>query len=221
MERRMRKKDDALTEVVGFIFVITIFLMLIVMWMLIAVPILAENDETSHTAAVRLEMAELKNDLDTMCISNTVGVKRENTITLAPAGDRTQITLLPNINTPLTSGSLNISRQTGVTVSGETYYPVNITYTSSNQYAANVVYTISGGAMYSGERLTLGRLCNSSGYEYVIAVDEQTKDQMVGGNEASTIQYMLLKTVDDADTKKRYYIFSMKIVYRAEGVQRG
>lgn len=216
----MTRKDEGLTEVVGFIFVLTVFIMLTVMWVMVAVPILALNDETAHAASVRLEVADLKNDLDTMCISTTLGIKRENTITLAPAGDQTQITILPNTNTPMTFGSLNISVGDAVTIDADTCYPVNITYASSYQYAPNVVYSIEGGTMYSDGKLTLGQLYNSSSsYEYVIAVDSQTKDQTAGGNEAATIQYTLLNVLDDTDNKKRYYVFSMRLVYRAEGVQ--
>ncbi|MDD3257782.1 MAG: hypothetical protein PHU87_05970, partial [Methanocorpusculum sp.] len=131
----MRKSDSGLSEVVSVVMILTVVILTIVMAALILIPIMGDNDERVHNGDVLLEFARMKADVDTAWISNNTGVTRQAVFTLSPAGDRTEVTVMPNLFSVLSFGG--VSLEYGDPVS-DNYTKVNIIYTAANMYAEDV-----------------------------------------------------------------------------------
>lgn len=215
----MPKHDDALTEIAGFSLILTIAIMLLAAWALIGIPVMGENDELSHNDKIRLDFASIKNDIDSLCISETRNIQRSTLLSLSPSGENDEITILPNINTFLAFGTVNISfgdeviRNPGQS-DEVTYRILNLTYQSSNMYAENINLHYSGGKMYTNGELTLDAVYNTSvspekTYIPVVraaADGGSVKEQTLGGSESLTVEYYLQDSFE-ADGNKYFIIY--------------
>lgn len=180
------KKDDGVTEVIGFAFVLIIAIFAIVMWLLIATPIYGTNDELEHNMAVEFEFAELKDDIDTMCLSNALGIKREKVINLAPTSDKSKITVLPDFKTLQSYGTITI--EGGENISG--YSKLKITYKTSNMYAEDVTIVYDGGSLSVNNLNILSKIS-----DYTVVVPNDFKAVTIGSNEAVIVEYSLIDSI--------------------------
>ncbi len=188
----MRKSDSGLSEVVSVVMILTVVILTIVMAALILIPIMGDNDERVHNGDVLLEFARMKADVDTAWISNNTGVTRQAVFTLSPAGDRTEVTVMPNLFSVLSFGG--VSLEYGDPVS-DNYTKVNIIYTAANMYAEDVEIIYSGGALLqNGDEILPGSTKDTT--RYIVVVDKSVvKEQSIGGTGIVTLEYRLDKIV--------------------------
>lgn len=194
----MPKENDGVTEVVGFAFVIIILIFGIIMWLLIAMPIYGTNDELQHNTAVEFEMIELKDDIETMCLSNALGIKRQKVINLAPTSDKSRITAMPDIKTLQSYGSITLKCGNPST-SG--YCNLVIEYKTSNTYADDITITYDGGSLVLG-----GRTLDSPTNSYVV-VKSGFEEKTIGSNEAVVIEYSVIDMINYGG--QNYYVLSI------------
>jgi len=191
----MKKADLGLSEVVSSVLVLTMVILAITLIALIVLPIMGENDERVHNGDVLIEFANMKADVDTAWLSNDTGVTRQAVFTLSPFGDKTEITMFPNLFGVLSSGTVSLKHGAGnFNPEGVTYVPVIITYTASNMYADDIELVYSGedgGSLSQNSNNILpGSEINGEG-SYIIVVKASDEEQSLGGNEIITLEYRL------------------------------
>jgi hypothetical protein len=191
----MKKTDSGLSEVVSSVLVLTIVIVAITLIALIALPIMGENEERVHNGDVLIEFANMKADVDTAWLSNNTGVTRQAVFTLSPFGDKTEITMFPNLFGVLSSGTVSLTHGADTfNYGGVTYVPVIITYTASNMYADDIelVYSGEDGGSLSqnSNKILPGSEINGVG-SYIIVVKASDEEQSLGGNEIITLEYRL------------------------------
>jgi len=189
----MRKSDSGLSEVVSVVMILTVVILTIVMAALILIPIMGDNEERVHNGDVLLEFASMKADVDTAWISNNTGVTRQAVFTLSPAGDRTEVTVMPNLFSVLSFGGVSLKYEGPVYQN--TYSKVNITYTAANMYAEDIEIIYSGGALsQNGDEILPGSANGPT--RYIVVVDKSVvKEQSIGGTGIVTLEYRLDKIV--------------------------
>lgn len=193
------KKDEGVTEVVGFAFVLIIAIFAIVMWILVAMPIYGTNDELQHNTAVEFEFTDLKMDIDTMCLSNAIGIKREKVINLAPTSDKSKITVLPDFKTIQSYGAITIEAD-GDVINGY-YKKLKITYTTSNMHAEDVTIVYDGGDVLVNGKKILSKIS-----DYTVVISKDIDTVTIGSNEAVIIEYSI---IDFETTPNKYYVLSI------------
>ena len=190
----MKKADLGLSEVVSSVLVLTMVILAITLIALIVLPIMGENDERVHNGDVLIEFANMKADVDTAWLSNDTGVTRQAVFTLSPFGDKTKITMFPNLFGVLSSGTVSLKHGADINSGGVTYVPVIITYTASNMYADDIELVYSGedgGSLSQNSNNILpGSEINGEG-SYIIVVKASDEEQSLGGNEIITLEYRL------------------------------
>ncbi|MDO5844834.1 MAG: hypothetical protein Q4Q53_06800 [Methanocorpusculum sp.] len=193
------KKDDGVTEVVGFAFVLIIAIFAVMMWVLVALPMYGTNDELQHNTAVEFEIADLKKDIDTMCLSNATDVKRMKIINLAPTSDKSKMTVIPDLKTLMSFGTISVGKNTSAEFknsNGDKYYSLRIVYSTSNMYAPDITIIYDGGNLttdVAGVKYT--PLAAVS--EYKVVVPEDFENSTKGSNEAAVIEYFVEKIDGD------------------------
>lgn len=195
----MPKENDGVTEVVGFAFVIIILIFGIIMWLLVAMPIYGTNDELQHNTAVEFEMTELKDDIETMCLSNALGIKRQKVINLAPTSDKSRITAMPDIKTLQSYGSITL-KCGDPAISG--YCNLVIDFKTSNTYADDITVTYDGGSLYVDGQKWLIAPTNS-----YFVVKSGFEKQTIGSNEAVVVEYSVIDMIISGG--KKYYVLSI------------
>jgi hypothetical protein len=192
----MRKSDSGLSEVVSVVMILTVVILTIVLAALVIIPIMGDNEERVHNGDVLLEFASMKADVDTAWISNNTGVTRQAVFTLSPAGDRTEVTVVPNLFSVLSFGG--VSLEYGDQVS-DNYTKVNIIYTAANMYAEDIEIVYSGGdLLQNGDVILPGSTKGTT--KYIVVVDKSVvKEQSIGGTGIVTLEYRLDKIVQDGN----------------------
>ena len=79
--------DSGLSEVVSVALILTVLIVIIALWALIAFPIMGTNAEQVHNNDVFLEFTQMKANVDTVWLSNSTGITRQAVFTLSPAAD--------------------------------------------------------------------------------------------------------------------------------------
>jgi hypothetical protein len=177
--------------------ILTVVILTIVMAALILIPIMGDNEERVHNGDVLLEFASMKADVDTAWISNNTGVTRQAVFTLSPAGDRTEVTVMPNLFSVLSFGG--VSLEYGNHVYLNNYTNVNIIYTAANMYAEDIEIIYSGGALLqNGDEILSGSANGPT--KYIVVVDKSVvKEQSIGGTGIVTLEYRLDKIVQSGN----------------------
>lgn len=186
----MMKKDSGATEVLGFIIIISIVIIGILLWVLIAVPIQGENSEITHNDEVLLEMASLKYDIDTLMENQIWSTSRTALISCSPRGDKTKVTLLPDLSNVFSSGTITIEPGDPLP---NGFSRMKITFTSTNTYAENIEIVYDGGSLaYAGKQKVLSEVRNPvTNQELVAAVPSTFAPMKLSGNEFVIITFKL------------------------------
>lgn len=204
------KKDDGVSEVIGFAFVLVIAMFALTMWLLVATPMYGTNDELQHNTAVEFELAELKKDIDTMCLSNATDIRRHKIINLAPTSDKSKMTVLPDFKTLMSFGTISLEKNT-TTISGSDgndYNNLRIVYTTSNMFAPDITIVYDVGSLTTEVNGVKYTPLNSIG-SYTVVVPSDFENQSVGSNEAAVLSYFVDDKVNAAG--KTLYVMSIWI----------
>jgi hypothetical protein len=188
------KADSGLSEVVSFMLILALIIVALALVALIILPIMGANDEQVHNGDVLREFANMKADVDTAWLSDNTGVTRQAVFTLSPAGDKTKITVFPNLFGVLSFGM--VSLEYGPQISGD-YYTVNIMYRSSNMYSEDIEIVYSGGALSENNKIILAG-SNAGTNNYIVVVNKsEVAEKSIGGNGIVTLEYRLDKIIYD------------------------
>ena len=192
--------DSGLSEVVSVALILTVLILIIIMWVLIAFPIMGTNAEQVHNGDVFLEFAQMKADVDTVWLSNSTGITRQAVFTLSPAADRTEVTIFPNLLLAASFGTVTLTHGNtydvdtgGVT---ETYAAVQIIYTSSNMYAEEINILYNGGTLSQNDRVILSGSDSGSGSYVVVVNTADVPEMVIGGSGVATLNYRLEEIID-------------------------
>ena len=197
------KTDSGLSEVVSMSLILVIVILVIAMLALVALPIMGTNAEREHNGDVFLEFAQMKADIDTVCLSNSTGVTRQAVFTLSPTGDRTEITVIPNLFSAASFGEVTLSY--GTTHGG--YAEVMITYNSSNMYAEEMKIIYNGTLIQNGRVILPGS--SGTGRHIVVVNKTYVPERTIGGAGVATLEYRLEEIVTSGSDK--LYVFSMRL----------
>ncbi len=155
---------------------------------LIVLPVMGGNNERVHNGDVLGEFASMKADVDTAWLSDNTGVTRQAAFTLSPAGDKTKITVVPNLFGVMSFGVVSLGY--GSQVSGD-YYTVNIMYRSSNMYSEDIEIVYLGGSLSENNKEIL-----SGSDNYIVVVNKsEFAEKSLGGNGIVTLEYRLDKII--------------------------
>lgn len=187
--------DSGLSEVVSVALILTVLILIIIMWVLIAFPIMGTNAEQVHNGDVFLEFAQMKADVDTVWLSNSTGITRQAVFTLSPAADRTEVTIFPNLLLAASFGTVSLKHGQSYSDHGETYAAVKIVYTSSNMYAEEINITYDGGILRQNGQVILPG-SDSGSKRYVVVVNTtEVPEATIGGSGVVTLNYQLEKII--------------------------
>lgn len=201
--------DSGLSEVVSVALILTVLILTVTMIALIALPIMGTNAEQVHNGDILLEFAHMKADVDTVWLSESTNVKRQAEFTLSPAGDRTEITIVPNLLSVASFGTVTLTHGSTHVVGTETYADVNIIYTSSNMYAEEIELIYTGGTLIQNELILLpGSVSGSDRYIVVVNIAE-VSEKSISGSGVVTLTYELEKIVTSGSD--HLYVFSMEL----------
>jgi len=188
--------DSGLSEVVSVALILTVLILIIIMWVLIAFPIMGTNAEQVHNGDVFLEFAQMKADVDTVWLSNSTGITRQAVFTLSPAADRTEVTIFPNLLLAASFGTVTLTYGSMYTRGSETYAAVQIIYTSSNMYAEEINILYNGGTLSQNDRVILSGSDSGSGRYVVVVNTADVPETVIGGSGVATLNYRLEKIID-------------------------
>ena len=201
------KTDSGLSEVVSMSLILAIVILAIAILALVALPIMGTNAEREHNGDVFLEFAHMKADVDTVWLSKSFGVTRQAVFTLSPTGDRTEITVVPNLFSAASFGEVTLSY---IPLAGaySNYAEVKITYNSSNMYAEEMKISYDGGTLKQNGRVILP---GSSGTgRHIVAVNKAyVPERTIGGAGVATLEYRLEEIVTSGSDQ--LYVFSMRL----------
>jgi len=187
--------DSGLSEVVSVALILTVLIVIIAMWALIAFPIMGTNAEQVHNGDVFLEFAQMKADVDTVWLSNSTGITRQAVFTLSPAADRTEVTMFPNLLLAASFGEVSLKHGQSYPYNGETYAAVQLVYTSSNMYAEEINITYDGGTLRQNGQVILPG-SDSGVKRYVVVVNTtEVPEAIIGGSGVVTLNYQLEKII--------------------------
>jgi len=208
-----KNADSGLSEVVSVALILTVLILIIVMWVLIAFPIMGTNAEQVHNGDVFLEFAQMKADVDTVWLSNSTGITRQAVFTLSPAADRTEVTIFPNLFLAASFGTITLTygNTYDVDIEGviETYADVNLIYTSSNMYAEEIEIIYDGGTLSQNDRVILSG-SDSGSRRYIVVVNTaEVRETVIGGSGVATLNYRLEKIVPSGSDY--LCVFSMEL----------
>lgn len=191
-----KNADSGLSEVVSVALILTVLILVIIMWVLIAFPIMGTNAEQVHNGDVFLEFAQMKADVDTVWLSNSTGITRQAVFTLSPAADRTEVTIFPNLLLAASFGTVMLTYGTTYTRGSETYAAVQIIYTSSNMYAEEINILYDGGTLSQNDRIILSGSDFGSGSYVVVVNTADVPETVIGGSGVATLNYRLKEIID-------------------------
>lgn len=151
-----RARDDALSEVVGFVLLLGIIVVALSLYQLYGVPAVGRENEILHMNAVKDRFVDYKIALDSLWVNNRTGVLLSTAFDLgtdsaATGGRAFSFPLL----TPAGSGG-TISVKSGganLTIEAAGDDPViiplgSLSYTSSNRYWVEQTWIYQGGAVF-------------------------------------------------------------------------
>lgn len=183
--------DSGLSEVVSVALILTVLILIIVMWVLIAFPIMGTNAEQVHNGDVFLEFAQMKADVDTVWLSNSTGITRQAVFTLSPVADRTEVTIVPNLLLAASFGTVSLKHGQSYPYNGEPYAAVQLVYTSSNMYAEEINITYDGGSLRQNGQVILPG-SDSGSERYIVVVNTtEVPETVIGGSGIATLNYRL------------------------------
>ncbi|ABN07635.1 hypothetical protein Mlab_1470 [Methanocorpusculum labreanum Z] len=191
-----KNADSGLSEVVSVALILTVLILVIIMWVLIAFPIMGTNAEQVHNGDVFLEFAQMKADVDTVWLSNSTGITRQAVFTLSPAADRTEVTVFPNLLLAASFGTVTLQYGSMYTRGSETYATVEILYTSSNMYAEEINILYDGGTLSQNDRVILSGSDFGSGSYVVVVNTADVPETVIGGSGVATLNYRLKEIID-------------------------
>ena len=218
MPEEKQKTDSGATEVLSFIIIFALIIAALVMWLLIAIPIYSENREITHNNNVLYEIADIKEQMDTLMLTDTVGLTRIKSVTLSPNGEAGVITILPDLSVIHSYGTVYIDHAgPPIPIDGEEYYLVKITYASSNMYATNVEYSYVGGDLYDNSGRNSQKILNavSGPLGAYYAVVKNPDDFGSGGNERFVLQMRLDKMLHKGGNHYGVFTLSTGSAYHA------
>ncbi len=187
--------DSGLSEVVSVALILTVLILIVIIWVLIAFPIMGTNAEQVHNGDVFLEFAHMKADVDTVWLSKSTGITRQAVFTLSPASDRTEVTMFPNLLLAASFGTVSLKHGQSYPYNGETYAAVQLVYTSSNMYAEEINITYDGGALRQNGQVILPG-SDSGVKRYVVVVNTtEVPEVIIGGSGVVTLNYQLEKII--------------------------
>lgn len=183
--------DSGLSEVVSVALILTVLIVIIALWALIAFPIMGTNAEQVHNNDVFLEFSQMKADVDTVWLSNSTGITRQAVFTLSPAADRTEVTMFPNLLLAASFGSVTLTHGSTYNRSGQTYATVEILYASSNMYAEEIEILYDGGTLFQNDNVILPGSNSESGNYVVVVNIDSVPETSIGGAGVATLNYQL------------------------------
>lgn len=190
----MKRKDDGATDVVAFMIIISFVMIGVLIWLFVFMPVYGENHELTHNDEVLEEMAGMKYQIDTLMLSQTTGVSRSAVISLGPRGDKDMVTFLPDLTVLLSSGTITIEKgspgyryQQDRYQQEVTYYPLKITYSSSNSYAEDITLIYEKGILKDEHE---HKFLEGIAGMYPV-VNEGFNPITLGGNEFAVIKFYL------------------------------
>jgi len=185
------QSDSGLSEVVSVALILTVLILVIAMWALIAFPIMGTNAERVHNGDILLEFAQMKADVDTVWLSNSTGIARQSMFTLSPAADRTEVTIFPELMSATSFGSVTLTYGSTYSRGTETYATVEILYASSNMYAEEIEILYDGGTLFLNDNVILPGSDVGSGRYVVVVNTESVPETSIGGAGVATLNYQL------------------------------
>jgi len=204
--------DSGLSEVVSVVLILTMLILTVAMIALIVLPIMGTNAEQVHNGDILLEFAQMKADVDTVWLSNSTNITRQAVFTLSPAGDRTEVTIVPNLLSLASFGTVSLTFGTTHTpdVGPETYAEVNIIYTSSNMYAEEIELIYDGGTLIQNGLVILPGSYYDDTERYIVVVNTaDVSEGDIGGSGVVTLTYRLEKIVTSGSD--HLCVFSMRL----------
>jgi len=190
--------DSGLSEVVSVALILTVLILIVIIWVLIAFPIMGTNAEQVHNGDVFLEFAHMKADVDTVWLSNSTGITRQAVFTLSPASDRTEVTIFPNLLLAASFGSVTLTYGSTYYRGTETYATVKLLYTSSNMYAEEINILYDGGTLLQNDNVILPGSDFGSGRYVVVVNTAEVPEASIGGSGVVTLNYRLKEILDPA-----------------------
>ncbi len=198
--------DSGLSEVVSVVLILTV-----TMIALIALPIMGTNAEQVHNGDILLEFAQMKADVDTVWLSNFTNITRQAVFTLSPAADRTEVTIVPNLLSLASFGTVSLTYGNSCPGYPE-YAEVNITYTSSNMYAEEIEIIYNGGTLIQNGLVILpGSVSGSERYIVVVNTADVSEGD-IDGSGVATLTYRLEEIIHPApgsSNPEHLCVFSM------------
>jgi hypothetical protein len=152
----VRARDDALSEVVGFVLLLALIVVALSLYQVYGVPAAGRENEIAHMNQVKDQFVDYKIALDSLWLNKRNGILLSTAFDLgtgapATAGSAFALPIL----TPAGSGG-TVSVKSGganLTIAPEGRSPVTIplgsfSYTSSNRYWVDQTWTYQGGAVF-------------------------------------------------------------------------
>lgn len=198
------RRDDAVTEIIGFVFILMLVITAMFLWTLIALPDQVIRSEESHLEEIQLDFGEFKTGVDALWLANNTGVIRKALFGLSPGARITESSVLPNLFGSRGTGTLWIENSgANWTNDTGTQHPIyQLHYRSTNQYIENIDIIYVAGAVlvkmgYSAYQMVL---LPPSGADAVIPVLTEPP-QSISGDIVVTAEYQLNEvvpgTIDD------------------------
>jgi len=208
--------DSGLSEVVSVVLILTMLILTVAMIALIVLPIMGTNAEQVHNGDILLEFAQMKADVDTVWLSNSTNITRQAVFTLSPAGDRTEVTIVPNLLSLASFGTVMLTYDDTITydVDTETYANVNIIYTTSNMYAEDIELVYDGGNLSQNDQILLPGSVSGSERYIVVVNTAEVAETSISGSGVVTLTYRLEQIIDPAPGSSDLYhlcVFSMEL----------
>lgn len=196
-------KDNAINEVIGFVFVLLIVVVFVSLFALAVMPAYTQNNEIAQNRCAELALADLKTDIDLTCISKLTGVVKIKTVEFKASKSNP----ISGLITPKRYGTLYLKK--GNKTASENYCNLVIEYTSANIFADDITIIYDGGTLTSntgGKTETI--LLRESDYRTVVAND--FSDTAISGTDFAVLEYSLTEVNDD----ERCYVLNVWAVLR-------
>jgi len=190
-----KSRDNALSEVVGFILVLAVIISALSIWMVYITPVNGRNAEITQMNAVKDRFTDYKISLDSLWLNNQTGTTLSTSFNLGTGEGSSQSSglFLWLLNPVSSSGTISIQNPgdsiTVMSSSGtnQTFYPGRMSYISNNNYWIQQTYYYETGGVFLSQ-LNNASVCRVSP-PFSIAMANN------GGSQVATVNLVMVNLV--------------------------
>lgn len=104
-------RDDALSEIIGFILILAIMVIISTLYLVYVVPVQGRDNEIEHMKEIEQFFINFKMNMDSLWVNNQFGVPFNSIVTLGTKGPNTagSFSIFPLLQPAGTSGTMSIS----------------------------------------------------------------------------------------------------------------